>query len=145
MQVAGDDLVPERIIVALERVGACDPGTVHQRIELSQASEHRTHGGGVSDVARQETVRAISRRSPRQHQNIPAVGRQPIRHGPTDPARAAGDHSLPGSHLVHCAVPPPSTGNTTPVMNEAASEARNATTDAISAGAAKRPSGTPDL
>ena len=72
--------------------------------------------------------------------HLPTLRRQAVGDGAADPAGAAGDDSL-----FHCAVPPPSTGRITPVMKEAASEARKATAAAISDGSAKRPSGTPAL
>jgi len=43
--------------------------------------------------------------------------------------------------ISYCAVYPPSTGHTLAVTNEASSEARNATTDAISSGWPIRPIG----
>ena len=77
---------------------------------------------------------------PSQGEDVPALGCQAVGDGSADAACASGDDGV-----FHCAVPPPSTGRITPVMNEAASEARKATAAAISDGAAKRPSGTPDL
>ncbi len=131
--------MPQRI-VTVQAVGAGDPGTVYQRIDLVQAGEHGLHGGRVGDVAGDEAMRRVCRRGGQATSTSQSSARQAVRDGSADAPGASGN-----DRLFHCAVPPPSTGSMTPVMKDAASEARNATAAAISDGSAKRPSGTPDL
>ncbi len=130
--------MPQRV-VAVQAVGSGDAGAVHQRIHPGKTGEGGVRGGGVGDVAEGEPM-ADDGGVARQDQHVPTLGREAVRDGETNAARAAGDDGLP-----HWAVPPPSTGSTTPVMKDAASEVRKATALAISEGLAKRPRGTEDL
>ena len=68
-----------------------------------------------------------------------ALVQKGLRGGQADALAAAGNQY---DTIRHWAVPPPSTGITAPVMNEAASEARKETARAISIGLASRPKGT---
>src|SRR6267143_218578 len=71
-----------------------------------------------------------------------AFAREEGRTRASDPGAAAGNHAdLVLKASAHSAVNPPSTGSATPVMKPAAGVARKSTTDAISAGVARRPSG----
>ena len=126
---------------AVQPVRPGDAGAIHQRIDPGQARKtrrdrlrrrRRRRRRSGADWRQPVCEPAISTSSP-----PPPAGRQRPRQCPRVPPVTTA--------CLHCAVPPPSTGRITPVMNDAASDARNATAAAISRGSAKRPSGTPAL
>ena len=125
---------------SMDAYRAGDPGRVHQRVDALHPGDQRPRRRRVGHVAppERDAVWDVRRRVSGHRDDAPTLRGEPVRHRRPDPARPAGDQRRP-----HCAVPPPSTGRITPVMNEAASEARKATTAAISSGRAKRPNGTP--
>ena len=139
VRLVASDRVPGGEVVEVVRPG--EPRVVHQHVEARQVREERPNPGCIGHVEWREPhagdIEARTSAS-RRRDDLKAVLRQAGGYRSADPARAPRDHGEPR----HAAVVPPSTGSTTPVMNEAASDARNAMAAAISAGEANRPSGT---
>src|SRR5690606_9713996 len=140
-QVNVDDPMPQVVVAAgVERVRARKARAVHKHIDRAESIYDGSNGAAyrirVCHVAGELDVRTavgeVLERT-RAGRHSPAQGLEPVDDCNADSARPAGDE-----HRFHCAVNPPSIGITVPVMNDDASDARNATTHAISWGAANR-------
>ena len=127
----GDDQLREA--VHAPRLLALDP---HGGIEVLQLAR---------ELHRVDTCVEVRDRA------CPRLAGEQVRPRRRDVVAERRDHAQPGDHdasspvertVVHSYIPmPPSTSNTSPVMNEASSEQRKRTAPATSAGSPRRPSG----